>query len=138
MKRLRHPNVVLFMGAVTRPPNLSIVTEFLSRYFKFLIWFRSDSLVIWDCLMWNLISFLLIQLLEILEFFPLETNYLGTYLWCDFWYKNYIVSVWVNHQYQIIMIFVQVNDLVINYFSICMLISWFEVDVLLAANIYLL
>ncbi|KAL3537896.1 hypothetical protein ACH5RR_001262 [Cinchona calisaya] len=31
MQRLRHPNVVLFMGAVTRPPNLSIVTEFLPR-----------------------------------------------------------------------------------------------------------
>ncbi|RYR57304.1 hypothetical protein Ahy_A05g023027 [Arachis hypogaea] len=31
MKRLRHPNVVLFMGAVTRPLNLSIVTEFLPR-----------------------------------------------------------------------------------------------------------
>ncbi|XP_011625984.1 serine/threonine-protein kinase CTR1 isoform X2 [Amborella trichopoda] len=31
MKRLRHPNIVLFMGAVTRPPNLSIVTEYLSR-----------------------------------------------------------------------------------------------------------
>jgi hypothetical protein len=32
MRRLRHPNIVLFMGAVTRPPNLSIVTEFLPRY----------------------------------------------------------------------------------------------------------
>ncbi|KAL3676827.1 hypothetical protein R1sor_026775 [Riccia sorocarpa] len=31
MRRLRHPNVVLFMGAVTRAPNLSIVTEFLAR-----------------------------------------------------------------------------------------------------------
>ncbi|PPD84267.1 hypothetical protein GOBAR_DD18777 [Gossypium barbadense] len=31
MEKLRHPNVVLFMGAVTRPPNLSIVTEFLHR-----------------------------------------------------------------------------------------------------------
>ncbi|KAM0896180.1 hypothetical protein ACQ4PT_007581 [Festuca glaucescens] len=31
MKRLRHPNVVLFMGAVTRTPNLSILTEFLPR-----------------------------------------------------------------------------------------------------------
>ncbi|KAJ7970278.1 Protein kinase [Quillaja saponaria] len=31
MKRVRHPNVVLFMGAITRPPNLSIVTEFLPR-----------------------------------------------------------------------------------------------------------
>ncbi|XP_075520444.1 serine/threonine-protein kinase EDR1 isoform X3 [Primulina tabacum] len=31
MRRLRHPNIVLFMGAVTRPPNLSIVSEFLPR-----------------------------------------------------------------------------------------------------------
>lgn len=32
MERLRHPNIVLFMGAVTQPPNLSIVTEYLSRF----------------------------------------------------------------------------------------------------------
>ncbi|XP_047319947.1 serine/threonine-protein kinase CTR1-like [Impatiens glandulifera] len=31
MKRLRHPNIVLFMGAVTQPPKLSIITEYLSR-----------------------------------------------------------------------------------------------------------
>ncbi|EYU29322.1 hypothetical protein MIMGU_mgv1a001523mg [Erythranthe guttata] len=31
MLRLRHPNVVLFMGAVTCPPNMSILTEFLPR-----------------------------------------------------------------------------------------------------------
>ncbi|CAI7780044.1 unnamed protein product [Closterium sp. NIES-54] len=31
MRRLRHPNIVLFMGAVTKPPHLSILTEFLSR-----------------------------------------------------------------------------------------------------------
>ncbi|KAM7263566.1 hypothetical protein ACFE04_001249 [Oxalis oulophora] len=31
LKCLRHPNIVLFMGAVTQPPNLSIVTEYLSR-----------------------------------------------------------------------------------------------------------
>ncbi|WOK97867.1 serine/threonine-protein kinase EDR1 [Canna indica] len=31
MRRLRHPNVVQFLGAVTRPPNLSIVSEFLPR-----------------------------------------------------------------------------------------------------------
>ncbi|KAI9124390.1 hypothetical protein K1719_004312 [Acacia pycnantha] len=31
MKRLRHPNIVLFMGAVFEQPNLSIVTEYLSR-----------------------------------------------------------------------------------------------------------
>lgn len=32
MKRLRHPNVLLFMGAVTSPQRLCIVTEFLPRY----------------------------------------------------------------------------------------------------------
>ncbi|CAL4969053.1 unnamed protein product [Urochloa decumbens] len=31
MRSLRHPNIVLLMGAVTQPPNLSIVTEYLSR-----------------------------------------------------------------------------------------------------------
>lgn len=34
MKRLRHPNIVLLMGAVTQPPNLSIVTEYLSRFYS--------------------------------------------------------------------------------------------------------
>ncbi|XP_074276817.1 serine/threonine-protein kinase CTR1-like [Silene latifolia] len=31
MRRLLHPNIVLFMGAVTEPPNLAIVTEYLCR-----------------------------------------------------------------------------------------------------------
>lgn len=31
MKRVRHPNVVLFMGAVTKRPHLSILTEYLPR-----------------------------------------------------------------------------------------------------------
>ncbi|KAG6496517.1 hypothetical protein ZIOFF_044384 [Zingiber officinale] len=31
MRSLRHPNILLFMGAVTEPPNLSIVTEYLPR-----------------------------------------------------------------------------------------------------------
>ncbi|KAG6531949.1 hypothetical protein ZIOFF_005785 [Zingiber officinale] len=31
MKRVRHPNGVLFMGAVTKHPHLSIVTEYLPR-----------------------------------------------------------------------------------------------------------
>eukprot|EP00850_Spirogloea_muscicola_P023050 SM000325S12643 [mRNA] locus=s325:81290:87287:+ [translate_table: standard] len=31
MRRLRHPNVVLFMGCVTKPPHLSILTEFCPR-----------------------------------------------------------------------------------------------------------
>ncbi|KAI3677200.1 hypothetical protein L1987_86822 [Smallanthus sonchifolius] len=31
MRSLRHPNIVLFMGVVTQPPNLSIVTEYLPR-----------------------------------------------------------------------------------------------------------
>ncbi|KAK6161953.1 hypothetical protein DH2020_001794 [Rehmannia glutinosa] len=32
MLRLRHPNVVLLMGAVMQPPNMSILTEFLPRF----------------------------------------------------------------------------------------------------------
>jgi serine/threonine protein kinase len=32
MKRLRHPNVLLFMGAVTSPQRLCIVSEFLPRF----------------------------------------------------------------------------------------------------------
>lgn len=31
MKRMKHPNVVLFMGACTQPPNLCIVTQFVPR-----------------------------------------------------------------------------------------------------------
>lgn len=31
MKRLRHVNVLLFLGAVTAPPNLAIVTQFMPR-----------------------------------------------------------------------------------------------------------
>lgn len=31
LSRLRHPNVVLYMGASTKPPNVSIVTEWCSR-----------------------------------------------------------------------------------------------------------
>lgn len=31
MSRLRHPNVVLFMGAVVQPSQLAIVTEFVPR-----------------------------------------------------------------------------------------------------------
>ncbi|CAL0323935.1 unnamed protein product [Lupinus luteus] len=43
MKRLRHPNIVLFMGAVTRPPNLSIVTEFLPRGSMYRLLHRPNS-----------------------------------------------------------------------------------------------
>lgn len=32
MKKLRHPNILLFMGAVTSPQRLCIVTEYLPRY----------------------------------------------------------------------------------------------------------
>ncbi|CAN6457160.1 unnamed protein product [Victoria cruziana] len=42
MLRLRHPNVVLFMGAVTRPPNLSILTEFLPRGSLFRLLHRTN------------------------------------------------------------------------------------------------
>ncbi|XP_034705951.1 serine/threonine-protein kinase EDR1-like isoform X3 [Vitis riparia] len=43
MCRLRHPNVVLFMGAVTRPPNLSIITEFLPSKSFGLNWNKDES-----------------------------------------------------------------------------------------------
>jgi len=39
MKRLRHPNILLFMGAVTSPQRLCIVTEFLPRFvLNFCFW----------------------------------------------------------------------------------------------------
>ncbi|XP_038696000.1 serine/threonine-protein kinase EDR1-like isoform X2 [Tripterygium wilfordii] len=43
MLRLRHPNVVLFMGAVTRPPHFSILTEFLPRGSLYRLLHRSNS-----------------------------------------------------------------------------------------------
>ncbi|KAG6680341.1 hypothetical protein I3842_13G036600 [Carya illinoinensis] len=48
MKRLRHPNIVLFMGAVTQPPNLSIVTEYLSRGSLYTLLKMPDAGVILD------------------------------------------------------------------------------------------
>lgn len=48
MKRLRHPNIVLFMGAVTQPPNLSIVTEYLSRGSLYKLLDMRDAGVILD------------------------------------------------------------------------------------------
>uniref|UniRef100_A0A5B7CA37 non-specific serine/threonine protein kinase n=1 Tax=Davidia involucrata TaxID=16924 RepID=A0A5B7CA37_DAVIN len=48
MKRLRHPNIVLFMGAVTQPPNLSIVTEYLSRGSLYKLLQMPDAEVILD------------------------------------------------------------------------------------------
>ena len=44
MKRLKHPNVVLFMGACTQPPNLSIVTQFVPRGSLFRLLHRSPFL----------------------------------------------------------------------------------------------
>lgn len=44
MRSLRHPNIVLLMGAVTQPSNLSIVTEYLSRCAFFLIAFSNIQL----------------------------------------------------------------------------------------------
>lgn len=31
MESLRHPNIVMFLGACTKPPNLAIVLEYCSR-----------------------------------------------------------------------------------------------------------
>ncbi|XP_068326253.1 uncharacterized protein [Pyrus communis] len=47
MKRLRHPNVLLFMGAVTSPQRLCIVTEFLPRGSLFCLLQRNTSKLDW-------------------------------------------------------------------------------------------
>ncbi|XVF28203.1 hypothetical protein REPUB_Repub15cG0008800 [Reevesia pubescens] len=47
MKRLRHPNVLLFMGAVTSPQRLCIVTEFLPRGSLFRLLQRNTTKVDW-------------------------------------------------------------------------------------------
>ena len=43
MKKLRHPNIVQFIGAVTQPPNLSIVTQFVPRGSLFKLLHRTPS-----------------------------------------------------------------------------------------------
>ncbi|CAL5363799.1 unnamed protein product [Camellia sinensis] len=43
MKRVHHPNVVLFMGAVTQRPHLSIVTEYLPRGSLYRLIHRADA-----------------------------------------------------------------------------------------------
>ncbi|XP_010024797.2 LOW QUALITY PROTEIN: dual specificity protein kinase splA [Eucalyptus grandis] len=47
MKRLRHPNVLLFMGAVTSPNRLCIVTEFLPRGSLFRLLQRNTAKLDW-------------------------------------------------------------------------------------------
>ncbi|KAJ6798683.1 putative serine/threonine-protein kinase [Iris pallida] len=47
MKRLRHPNILLFMGAVTSPERLCIVTEFLPRGSLFRLLQRNTTKFDW-------------------------------------------------------------------------------------------
>ncbi|CAL9179574.1 unnamed protein product [Musa hybrid cultivar] len=47
MKRLRHPNILLFMGAVTSPHRLCIVTEFLPRGSLFRLLQRNTTKLDW-------------------------------------------------------------------------------------------
>ncbi|XP_076921750.1 uncharacterized protein LOC143583293 [Bidens hawaiensis] len=47
MKRLRHPNILLFMGAVTSPQHLCIVTEFLIRGSLFQILQQKSARLDW-------------------------------------------------------------------------------------------
>ncbi|KAJ6816614.1 putative serine/threonine-protein kinase [Iris pallida] len=47
MKRLRHPNILLFMGAVTSPQRLCIVTEFLPRGSLFRLLQRNTTKFDW-------------------------------------------------------------------------------------------
>ncbi|GJU85709.1 PAS domain-containing protein tyrosine kinase family protein [Tanacetum coccineum] len=49
MKRLRHPNIILFMGAVTSPQHLCIVTEFLPRGSFFRLLQKSTAKFDWKC-----------------------------------------------------------------------------------------
>ncbi|GKD14885.1 PAC motif-containing protein, partial [Tanacetum coccineum] len=47
MKRLRHPNILLFMGAVTSPQHLGIVTEFLPRGSLFQVLQKNSTQLDW-------------------------------------------------------------------------------------------
>ncbi|MCO5573018.1 hypothetical protein L7F22_026782 [Adiantum nelumboides] len=47
MRRLRHPNVLLFMGAVYSPQHLSIVTEFLPRGSLFRLLHKNTQRLDW-------------------------------------------------------------------------------------------
>ncbi|KAH7433010.1 hypothetical protein KP509_07G050200 [Ceratopteris richardii] len=47
MRRLRHPNVLLFMGAVYSPHRLSIITEFLPRGSLFRLLHKSSQRLEW-------------------------------------------------------------------------------------------
>ncbi|KAL6519767.1 hypothetical protein OROMI_032661 [Orobanche minor] len=47
MRRLRHPNILLFMGAVTSPQRLCIITEFLPRGSLFQLLQRNTSKLEW-------------------------------------------------------------------------------------------
>ncbi|XP_024030376.1 serine/threonine-protein kinase CTR1 isoform X2 [Morus notabilis] len=48
MKRLQHPNIVSFLGAIIQPPNLSIVTEYLSNGCLYKVLRMPDAAVILD------------------------------------------------------------------------------------------
>ncbi len=43
MKKLRHPNIVQFMGACSKPPNLCIVTQYVARGSLFKLLHRSEG-----------------------------------------------------------------------------------------------
>ncbi|KAG6551695.1 hypothetical protein Mapa_006784 [Marchantia paleacea] len=48
MKATRHPNVLLFMGAITEPKHISIITEFVPRGSLFRILHRSKQGLSWN------------------------------------------------------------------------------------------
>ena len=60
MQRLKHPNVVMFMGACTQPPNLSIVTQFAPRGSLYRILHRWRQCPVTTpqslCLLWHSLS----------------------------------------------------------------------------------
>jgi len=48
MESLRHPNIVMFLGACTKPPNLAIVLEYCSRGSLWSILQNPDLKLSWD------------------------------------------------------------------------------------------
>jgi len=48
MESLRHPNIVMFLGACTKPPNLAIVLEFCSRGSLWSVLQNPDIKLSWD------------------------------------------------------------------------------------------
>ncbi len=66
MKRIRHPNIITFLGAVTNPPNMAIVTQFAARGSLFRMLHRCPvceecTCVAFQCVLWSVCCVVYIQ-----------------------------------------------------------------------------